>query len=404
MQNAQARSILVVEDSRLQRAILRRTLVEAGYAVTEASDGVDALAALRGAPFELVISDVEMPNMDGCELCQAVRGDPALAGIPVMLVTVLASPRDLVRGIMAEADTYITKPYKPDALLSRVDALLGTRHERVGEGATCTVSFAGESYEVPADPQYTLNFLLATYENVVDQNHELDLLNHQKNQFLGMAAHDMRNPLFVIEQFSALLTGGMLGEVVAEQAKLIDRIRANSEFMLRLVDELLDITKIESGTLQLDMQPSDMVEFVQRNLALNRVVAEAKNITLAFDPPSDLAPIEMDAGKMEQVLNNLLSNAIKYSHPGTRVDVLVAFSEGHVRLSVRDEGQGIPADEQAELFTPFQQTSVQATEGEKSTGLGLAISKRIVSGHRGRIWVESEVGTGSTFHVELPVS
>ena len=402
MATAQASSILVVEDSLVQRTMLRRTLVEAGHDVTEAADGLEGLAALQDTVFDLIVSDVEMPNMDGCELCQAVRRDPRLASIPVMLVTALTSPADLARGIMAEADTYITKPYKPDALLSRVEALLGTKHPTLEEGATCTVSFAGESYEVPADPQYTLNFLLATYENVVDQNRELDLLNQQKNQFLGMAAHDMRNPLFVIEQFSALLTGGMLGEIVAEQAKLIDRIRANSEFMLRLVDELLDITKIESGTLQLDMQPTDVVEFVERNLALNRVVAESKDISLAFDPPADLPAIEMDAAKMEQVLNNLLSNAIKYSHAGTRVDVLVELSEGALRLSVSDQGQGIPEDEQAELFTPFQQTSVRATEGEKSTGLGLAITKRIVAGHRGRIWVESEVGTGSTFHVELP--
>ena len=354
MQATQSSSILVVEDSLVQRTMLRRTLVDAGHEVVEAGDGVQGLAALEEARFDLIISDVEMPEMDGCELCQAVRRDPRLAPIPVMLVTALTSPADLARGIMAGADTYITKPYRTDALLTRVDALLGTEHQPVSAGATCTVSFAGESYDVPADPQYTLNFLLATYENVVEQNRELDQLNQQKNQFLGMAAHDMRNPLFVIEQFSALLTGGMLGDVVAEQAKLIDRIRANSEFMLRLVDELLDITKIESGTLQLDMQPSDMVEFVERNLGLNRVVADAKDITLAFDPPSEFAPIEMDAGKMEQVLNNLLSNAIKYSHPGTRVDVLVALSDGHVRLSVKDQGQGIPEDEQAELFTPFQ--------------------------------------------------
>lgn len=212
----------------------------------------------------------------------------------------------------------------------------------------------------------------------------------------------MRNPLFVIEQFSALLTGGMVGEIAAEQAQMIDRIRANSEFMLRLVEELLDITRIESGTLELDAQPTDMVEFIERNLDLNRVVAEAKQITLGFDPPVDLPPIEMDASKMDQVLNNLISNAVKYSHPGTRVDVSVALADGHARLSVKDEGQGIPADEQAELFEPFHQTSVRATEGEKSTGLGLAITQRIVAGHSGRIWVESEEGVGSTFHVELP--
>ena len=399
---ASGKCILVVEDSVLQRTVLRRALTEAGYEVIEAGDGVEGLEALTIRYVDLVISDVEMPEMDGYTLCQEVRRNDRLAGILVLLLTAMTSPRDLVRGIMAEADTYITKPYEPEALLRRVETLLGTRHERPDKGSTQTVSFAGEPYEVPADPQYTLNFLLATYENVAAQNHELDLLNQQKNQFLGMAAHDMRNPLFVIEQFASILTGGMVGSLSDEQEQLIDRIRANSEFMLRLVDELLDITKIESGTLQLNAEPTDLVDFIERNVALNRVVAEAKEIDLRFESPPALPPIEVDAAKLEQVLNNLISNAVKYSHNGTRVDVLLARDAGTVRLSVQDEGQGIPADEQAELFEPFHQTSVRATEGEKSTGLGLAISKRIVTGHRGRIWVESEEGVGSTFHVELP--
>jgi two-component system OmpR family sensor kinase len=194
----------------------------------------------------------------------------------------------------------------------------------------------------------------------------------------------------------------MVGGLSEEQARLIDRIRANSEFMLRLVDELLDITKIESGTLQLDAKPTDLVDLVERNVGLNRVVAEAKQIDLQFDPPDSLPLVEVDASKLDQVLNNLISNAVKYSHHGTRVDVHLTCSDGTAHLSVQDEGQGIPADEQAELFEPFHQTSVVATEGEKSTGLGLAISKRIVTGHHGRIWVESEEGVGSTFHVELP--
>jgi two-component system, sensor histidine kinase and response regulator len=396
------RPILVVEDSVLQRTVLRRTLVEAGYDVIETGDGVEAIEALTIRQVDLIISDVEMPEMDGYTLCQEVRRNERFADIPVMLLTAMTSPRDLVRGIMAEADTYITKPYEPEALLRRVATLLGMKHQRPEKGSTRTVSFAGESYEVPADPQYTLNFLLATYENVAAQNHELDQLNQQKNQFLGMAAHDMRNPLFVIEQFSAILTEGMIGDLSEEQAQLIDRIRANSEFMLRLVDELLDITKIESGTLQLNAKPTDLVDVIERNLGLNRVVAEAKDIALRFEPPAALPLIEVDESKLEQVLNNLISNAVKYSHNGTRVDVMLARGDGTVRLSVKDEGQGIPADEQAELFEPFHQTSVKSTEGEKSTGLGLAISKRIVVGHRGRIWVESEEGVGSTFHVELP--
>jgi DNA-binding response OmpR family regulator len=172
---------LVVEDSLVQRTVLRRVLVEEGYEVIEAGDGLQGLERLENRTVDLIISDIEMPEMDGCEMCLAVRHDPRLASTPVMLVTALTSPTELVRGIMAEADTYITKPYKPEMLLQRVRSLIGSGRHVPPAGATWEVSFAGATYDVPGDPQYTLNFLLATYENVVEQNRELDMLVYSRH-------------------------------------------------------------------------------------------------------------------------------------------------------------------------------------------------------------------------------
>ena len=169
-------------------------------------------------------------------------------------------------------------------------------------------------------------------------------------------------------------------------------------------NDLLDVAKIESGKLDLHPVSTDIADLVQDNVHLNRVLASNKDIEIqtAIDGPPPT--MQLDPDKIEQVLNNLISNAIKYSHPNSTITVQLTREDAHALLSVRDEGQGIPAEDIDKLFQPFQRTSVQSTAGEKSTGLGLVIVKRIVEGHGGTIWVESAVGEGSTFFVSLPLN
>jgi len=236
------------------------------------------------------------------------------------------------------------------------------------------------------------------------KNAELQKLNEQKNRFLGMAAHDLRNPLGVILVYSEFLEAEASEVLNEEQREFVTTIKETSKFMLRMVTDLLDVAAIEAGQLQLDLQPVDLAQFVLRNVTLNRVLAARKDIAVELEPVSSLPPISLDAGKIEQVLNNLISNAVKFSHPGTTVRVRLTLADGVATVAVQDQGQGIPAADLPKLFKPFSQTSVRSTAGEQSTGLGLAIVRRMVEGHGGRIWVESEQGKGSTFFFTLPVS
>ncbi len=235
------------------------------------------------------------------------------------------------------------------------------------------------------------------------KNVELEALNEQKNRFLGMAAHDLRNPLGVILAYSEFLEAEAGGGLNDAQREFVSTIKRTSEFMLRLVNDLLDVATIEAGQLKLDRHSADLLQIVRQNVTLNRVLAARKQITVDLDLPATLPRIPFDAGKIEQVLNNLLSNAVKFSHPGTAVRVRVACADGFATIAVQDHGQGIPEDDLPKLFKPFSNTSVRGTAGEQTTGLGLAIVRRIVEGHGGRIWVESEVGKGSTFSFTLPV-
>jgi signal transduction histidine kinase len=245
------------------------------------------------------------------------------------------------------------------------------------------------------------NELVAIQRELARKNAELSRLNDLKNQFLGMAAHDLRNPLGAIMSYSEFLLDEIADKLNADQAEFLTIIHDQSEYMARLVNDLLDVSTIESGKLQLDLQPTDLAHLVQTNLTRNQLIAAHKNITLDLEA-TPIPIVLLDAAKIEQVLNNLVTNAIKFSSPGSRVLITVQPSEEEILISVKDEGPGIPPGEMEKLFKPFQRTSVKSTAGEKSTGLGLVIVKRIVEGHGGRIWVESQLGKGSTFHVSLP--
>jgi PAS domain S-box-containing protein len=260
----------------------------------------------------------------------------------------------------------------------------------------------GKPRHFVADAVDTTRRKLAEAE-IKRQNAELAELNELKNQFLGMAAHDLRNPLTVVNMASSFLLDSSSKVLSAKQkGEFIRRINSNGEFMLKLINDLLDVAKIESGRLDLEYATGDLCGLIEENLTMNRMLAEKKGIRLDFAPECGLPPLRFDRGKVEQVLNNLIGNALNYSAPGTTVTVRAERVDGSVVVSVQDQGPGIPADELGHLFKPFSRTSVQSTAGEKSTGLGLAISRKIVDGHGGRIWAESEVGRGSTFSFSLP--
>ena len=242
------------------------------------------------------------------------------------------------------------------------------------------------------------NELVAMQRELAKKNAELERLNEEKNRFLGMAAHDLRNPLHVI----LMQSGFLLDEVEnPQQREFLESITAYSEFMSNLVDDLLDVAKIEAGQLVLDLWPVDMAALVTRNVNMNRLLAARKQTDIDLTAEA-LPPAVLDAAKIEQVLNNLIGNAVKFSPPGSRVQVTLSRSGECFLLVVRDQGPGISAAERETIFHPFQRGHARGTAGEKSTGLGLMIARRIVEGHGGKIWLESAEGVGTTFYVSVP--
>ncbi len=246
------------------------------------------------------------------------------------------------------------------------------------------------------------NELVSMQRELAKQNAALERLNQEKNRFLGMAAHDLRNPLQLILSHSNFLLEEAASQLSPEYLSFLEMISASSEFMAHLVDDLLDVAKIESGQLQLDYAPVELAALLTRTVKLNRVLAAKKQIRLELALEAGPLRALLDAPKIEQVLNNLLGNAIKFSPAGGQVQVRLWQAGENFGMSIRDEGPGISLEEQSKLFKPFQRGR-KGTAGEKSTGLGLAIVKRIIEGHGGTITLESQLGQGTTFYLSIPL-
>jgi signal transduction histidine kinase len=248
------------------------------------------------------------------------------------------------------------------------------------------------------------NELINLQRELAKKNAELERLNETKNRFLGMAAHDLRSPLAIIQSYTEYLIEKSAANLPEKHLKFLSTIYSTSDFMLNLIEDLLDVTKIESGKLELNEETINLTQFAKSYVELNKPLANKKEIDISLDYNKENITITADRHKIEQVFNNLLNNAIKFSYPkGTiTIHITQVTKNKHVQVSINDQGVGIKKEKLDKIFQPFQKISSQGTSGEKGTGLGLLIVKRIIEGHGGKIWVDSEEGKGTTFYFTMP--
>lgn len=330
------------------------------------------------------------------ELNIAVGGRPTLfyvqaAALEDTVLLVGADRRHQAAGLFTEAMRSVRGP-------------LGRLLQAVARDRQTLVSRDASGEELAFLDQFTTlqNELARMQRDLFKKNVELERLAEQRNYVVGMAAHELRNPLCSIRFYSDYLVNETLDLPPDKQARFLRIIRESSGFMARLIDDLLSVSHLDSGRLQLDRHDVDLADLIGRTVALNALIAESKDITLHMEVPEEPVIAAVDATKLDQVLSNLVTNAIKFSSGGAAVTLTLRRTEAEAEITVRDEGPGIPAAELAGLFEPFRMTSVKATAGERSTGLGLYIARRIVEGHGGALFVESEEGAGSSFRIRLP--
>jgi signal transduction histidine kinase len=239
---------------------------------------------------------------------------------------------------------------------------------------------------------------------LIQKNKELVDMNHEKNSILGIAAHDIRNSASAIYSFSDMLLENLKSKENLSDEKEISTIIYNaSDNLLKLVTDLLDISKIESGKIDLDKSPNDYGAFLENRVNLYQIIARKKNINIVFQKIPDLKKVLFDPVYLSEVIDNLITNAIKYSNKDSEIIVTVRVTDNdRLRTEVKDFGIGINNMELDQLFKPFSKTSGKPTSGEASSGLGLAIAQKVIDLHGGEIGVESRINEGSTFFFTIP--
>lgn len=362
--------ILVVDDRPENIFSLESMLADDNREVLTASNGNEALRIAYSEPLSLILLDVQMPGMDGFETAEILKQNNKTKDIPIIFVTAINKDISyVVKGLKGGGIDYLYKPLDMELTRAKVEAFL--------------------------------NFYTAQAE-LKQMNTQLEKINSEKNYYLGVAAHDLRGPLGHIKMFSEYLQDELNDKVDDDQKEYLSIINNSAEYLLRLVNNILDISKIEAGELKLNHQKVDLAEFLYEQISFVNPLAQRKNIKLELNNNSGVKQLEFDPIHIAQVISNLLTNAIKFSNEGTVTQLNVSDNGDMVHFCIKDQGLGIPADEIPTIFNAFQKTSVKSTGGEKSTGLGLAIVKKIIDSHNGNIWCTSQVGVGSEFCFELP--
>lgn len=420
-----SRRILIVEDSRTQAEALRALLETAEYTVFVAHTAEDALLQLQALRVDLVLSDVMMPGMSGYDLTRSVHRNPATRAIPVVLLTSLGDPLDIVRGLEAGANNFITKPYEDAHLLARLRHIFENRSSRRPRSSGgVTITFRGQQFDIMAEKEQILDLLVSSLDDLIRTNGALreseasraklyeseraarmdaETANRAKTDFLTAMSHDLRTPLNAIGGYAELIEMGLRGPVTPQQLEDLARIRRNQQHLLALVGDVLGFARLERGQVSVKLRDVPAHEILLGVRAIIEPQVRAKELAYEYERCEADLRMRADPEKVEQILINLLTNAMKFTPTGGRIVLSCEGTEDHVVINVADTGMGIPSDRIEAIFDPFFQVDAARTSVQQhGIGLGLAISRNLAHLMDGELKATSVLGEGSVFRLALP--
>lgn len=410
--------ILIVEDIATQAFRLQHSLAQHFGKVTVAGNGAEALPLIEAEPPTLVISDIDMPEMDGCELCRRIKDDKRFADIPVILITALTDPAEAIRGLQCGASGFLTKPYEEGHLLARIQFLLANparQKSRAGADPETGVEivFGGKKYFIASERDRVLDLLVSTYELAVWKNRELQTVaerleaqtrelqrsNRELAQFAAVASHDLQEPLRMVTSYLGLVER-RVGDRLSEKEKTFLHFAVDgARRMQQMIIDLLAYSRV--GLRSADTAEVDLNTVLAQALANLEVARAEKGAQITSD---ELPTLRVDGPRFAQLFQNLVGNALKFTDPSRAPEIHVGSErrEGEWLFSVRDNGIGIEEKDFERVFALFQR--LHSRSEYPGTGIGLSICQKIVEHCGGSIWPESEVGRGTTFYFTIPAA
>ena len=367
--------ILVVDDTEDNLDLLEFALKRKPVRLLRATSGQECLALAAEKQPDIILLDIQMPEMDGFETLKRLRANPATIKIPVVFLTAQRKDADsIATGLALGAEQYLTKPIDTDELLVRTKMLISLKRAEAE-------------------------------------------LERTKADFMAMLVHDLRSPLIGVKSVIELLQDSGKGSILGDdQFELLNSAHSSAKKLLELISDFLDLSKYEAGTISFDASPVQVGSFIDPVLQQMDIQFKQRNVKIVKSIPANLPNVFVDAMKTEQVIMNLLSNALKFTKSGGMITLEAAPTteeiittggskqKPFVQIGISDNGVGISADELPLLFERYKQVSSAKIVKQKGTGLGLVICKRIVEAEGGRIWAESEPGKRTTFSFTVPVA
>ncbi|MAS36796.1 MAG: hypothetical protein CL610_22515 [Anaerolineaceae bacterium] len=362
----QSAHILVVDDDESVARLLE-SMLKPYYRVTLAADGGEALDLLRFTSVDLILSDIDMPEVNGFELLTAIRDTPEYTVIPVILLSALSDSNDVAHGLEMGANDYLTKPLDRPVVLARIRT------------------------------QLTLKHLLDSQKQMIDELKSIQLM---RDRFFHIASHDLKSPMNNIRMAHFLLRSMMEEDPSVDV--LLDNIELALDSMRDIVSDFLDTAAIQSQALEVNLSEVIVEDALWDVIIQFNINAQKKNIVLKIEDAQ--GQVWADSRRLVQALSNLISNAIKYSPRDSVVTLSTARFGDSIRIFIQDQGPGIPPEEHELLFSEFAKLSTMPTDGEGRTGLGLWIVKQLITLQEGTVGVEFPEEGGSIFWIELPAA
>ncbi len=372
--------VLIVDDVDENLMIASAIIKKAGYKHSTAKSGPECIKLAVDLKPDLILLDINMPGMNGLETCELLKKEPSVEQIPVIFLTAISDSAHIQRAFQVGGMDYIVKPFRAPELLARVNVHVELQRSQA---------------------------------KLRQQNDYLEALNREKSEFLGIAAHDLKNPLSGITGLAELIA--TRSDITVSEQDVTDmaqQIKQSSQFMFEIVANLLDVNRIEEGNMTLNLDKHNIYETCDILVSRYEHAATSKSIRLSLSVPENETEFAVftDSIAATQVLDNIFSNAVKYSPHGKAVSISIAKiaqeapEQDIVRVSVKDEGPGFTEEDKKYLFQKFTKLTARPTGGEHSTGLGLSITKKLIDLMGASIRVESTAGEGANFIVDFPCS